>query len=114
MKAQRPTALAVATHLALATETVDEPLFHPATTLHHASSDALLAPEPARPPSVLRRQLLRGDLQHAVRVQGQDVDVPAPRLTNAEDHILRRRHAAELPEPAVERQRLAFLIGELG
>src|SRR6266550_4292822 len=64
--------------------------------------------------SLLRRQLLWGDPQHTVRVQGHDVDVAAPPLADAEDYVLRRRHVAELPEPAVEGQRLAVLIDELG
>ena len=46
-------------------------------------------------------------------MQGHDVDVAASSLADAEDHVLRRRHAAELPEPAVERQRLALLVEEL-
>jgi hypothetical protein len=46
-------------------------------------------------------------------MQGQDVDIAALRLADTEDHILRRRHIADLCEPAVKGQRLALLLNEL-
>src|SRR6266542_2222559 len=46
------------------------------------------------PPAARLLQLIRGDPQHAVRVQGHDVDVAIASLAYAEDHIFRCRHTA--------------------